>query len=145
MCVIENFAATEKGICLAREAVTAEDSDGQRVRIRHLRRIDDFRCGSCRISSYEAERVELDVTAEKDCIFMFQDLYYPGWRAFVDGARQPILACASGIRALEITKGRHRVVMKYRPGSIRAGLGLTLLGIVLTVLYGSVRIRPRRP
>jgi hypothetical protein len=138
MYVIENFAAKEKGICLGKEAFWTEHADGRTVaRLEAPGRVDEFRCGSCSIVSYEAERVELDVEAEETCILLFQDLYYPGWRAFVDGARQPILSSAMGTRAIELGKGSHRVVMEYRPGSLKLGLGLTVLGLISAIIYGT--------
>jgi hypothetical protein len=138
MNIYENFAATEKGICLDRRAMAGGSGPAQhRLPLAGLGSIDRFICGRCEIDTYEPERVELSVRSERDCYLVFQDLHYPGWKALVDGQERPILTTDMGIRAIEVDKGDHRVEMVFRPTSLKIGLGLTCLGIILSVLYAA--------
>ena len=75
------------------------------------------------------------MTAAADCFLLFQDVYYPGWKAYVDGVGTDIIQTDIGMRAVEVPAGAHRVKMKYAPGSIRIGLALTCLGVVLSAAY----------
>lgn len=136
MLIYENFAALEKGICVDR-AVVAPDaaSDFDVVRLAALDDLGAALCGDVEIVSYRPEAVVLDVSADRDCILVFQDLAYPGWQALVDGRERRILRTDVGVRALELGAGRHRVVLEFKPLSFRMGLVLTCLGLVLTVLY----------
>jgi uncharacterized membrane protein YfhO len=94
---------------------------------------------------YEPERVVLDVSAEKDCILILQDTDYPGWTAHVDGRRRPIEGTDLGVRALTLEAGRHTVEMEYKPSSLRYGLILSCLGLVMTVAYATrTAIRQKR-
>jgi uncharacterized membrane protein YfhO len=95
----------------------------------------EARCGRSRIISYEPERVEMQVTPEHDCFFLFQDMYYPGWKAYVDGERREFVRADVGFRVLEIEEGEHTVVMAFEPGSLKLGLALSILGLVLTLAY----------
>jgi hypothetical protein len=138
MYIYENFAAVEKGICVDRNWVTREGVGRQaRLKLDPLALNHGVRCGRCAIISYEPERVVLEVSAERDCFLVFQDTYYTGWKAFVDGEERMILPTDVGARALELDRGDHRVVMAFQPLSLRLGLALTCLGIILSIVYGT--------
>ena len=141
ICIYENTRAVEKGVCLNGERVVMKRADEDVIlNLSEVNDIDAARCGSCDIVSYEPEHVELIVKAEHECYLVFQDMYYPGWEAHVDGARSRFIATDIGIRALAIPRGEHRIVMSFRPQSLKAGFVLTWLGILL-VLGWLLRIR----
>ena len=77
---------------------------------------------------------------------MLTDTWFPGWRARVDGADQPIWRADHALRAVTLGPGRHEVEFRYEPGSVRLGLALTasagLLAVGLAVLP---RCRGRLP
>ena len=72
---------------------------------------------------------------ERDCYLLFQDMYYPGWTAIVDSVSSEFVRADVGFRVLEIPEGNHTVVMEFRPRSLRLGLALTCLGLLLTLVY----------
>jgi hypothetical protein len=99
-------------------------------------------CGRADITGWRPERVTIDVTAERDCYLLFQDSYYPGWRASVDGFSRPVLMTDLGTRAIEVPAGRHRVAMTFAPRSLTAGLVLSSIGIIVGVIYATRRKKP---
>ncbi len=136
MYIYENLAAIRKGVCLDRKAVRRLGGPGNSLlAVSDLEEIGDVECGTCKIARYLPEQVLLDVVAETDCFLLFQDIDYPGWRAYVDGAGSEILKTDIGIRAIEVPAGVHKVEMKYAPGSVRIGFVLTCLGVILSVGY----------
>jgi len=54
------------------------------------------------------------------------DVYFPGWRAYVDGARSRIHLVNEAFRGVRVRKPSGRVEMVYRPLSFLAGLALSL-------------------
>jgi hypothetical protein len=52
----------------------------------------------------------------------------PGWRVRVDDRAAVMVTANTLLRAVVVDKGRHRIRMEYRPGSVYAGLTLALLG-----------------
>jgi hypothetical protein len=142
MYIYENLAAIRKGVCLEREAI--EDLAGSKggiVVVSLLEEIGDVECGRCEILEYGPEEVLLDVRADKDCFLLFQDVYYPGWKAYVDGDRAELRQTDIGMRAIELSAGEHSVEMRFRPGSIRVGLLLTCLGIILSAAVALKKLR----
>jgi len=63
------------------------------------------------------------------------DPWYPGWRAWIDGKRQPVQEYEGGVRAVPVETGRHRIEFRYRPASVYWGAALTTCGLLLTGLF----------
>ncbi|EIM30577.1 YfhO family protein [Microvirga lotononidis] len=74
--------------------------------------------GQARIVSYKRNSVALDVESSDNGILVLHDINYPGWEAWVDGERRPILHANLLFRGVEIGPGRHRVEFYFRPMSL---------------------------
>ncbi len=136
MCVYENTGAVEKGLCVDPAQIEITMVDGEpELSLGSLETVDDAWCGECEITSYQSDRVVAEVSAACECYLLFQDMYYPGWQAYVDGREARILKTDLGIRALEIPQGNHTITMVFRPRSLYAGLVLTCVGLVMTAVY----------
>lgn len=76
--------------------------------------------------------VEIAVGMRCRGMVILSDTYFPGWRATVDGQPAQIHEAYGSIRGVVVEKGSHTVRMVYRPLSVYAGAGLSLLGCLLT-------------
>ncbi|HEY7383083.1 MAG TPA: YfhO family protein [Beijerinckiaceae bacterium] len=74
--------------------------------------------GSARITAYGRNDVTLEYEADRNSVLILHDIYYPGWEAYVDGERRPILRANLLFRGVEVPAGRHRVEFRFRPLSI---------------------------
>lgn len=74
--------------------------------------------GSARIVSYGRNGVDLDVETDRNSVVVLHDIYYPGWEAYVDGERRPILRANLLFRGVEVPPGRHRIEFRFRPLSV---------------------------
>lgn len=68
--------------------------------------------------------------------------YYPGWRAWVDGAEVPVLRLKGVWQGVPLEPGAHVVRLEYRPRWLAPALVASLLGV--TGVLGSVA-RPGSP
>jgi hypothetical protein len=80
---------------------------------------------------YEPNLVEVDVTTETAGLLVLGEVFYPGWTAQVDGTAAKIYRTDELVRGVSITKGTHRVLLRYQPASVRWGAILTILTFVL--------------
>ena len=145
MIVYENTSALSKGFCVPAERarrVAAEDGEIVMVK-QYMEDAGGGPCGSVSIVSYEPEAVEMEVSAVSDCFLVFQDTYYPGWEADVDGERTTVYRTDMGFRAVAVGRGEHEVAMRFRPGGLGIGLMITCAGIALSVIYG-IKAKTRR-
>jgi hypothetical protein len=96
------------------------------------------------IASCEPDRVVLKVEAASDALLVLSDLYYPGWRADVDGKPADILRANYLMRAVAVPAGRHTVSFVYEPASFRAGMAASLAGGLAVALMVLLHVRSRR-
>jgi hypothetical protein len=75
-------------------------------------------------------RVSLSVRLNCPAMVVVSDTYFPGWRAYIDGAPAQIYSVNSAMRGILAPAGVHSVTMRYRPMSVYEGAALTFLGII---------------
>jgi hypothetical protein len=79
------------------------------------------------------ENIEIDVETSQAGIVWVSDCYYPGWRAWVDGAKSNVLRVNHAFKGVFVEPGRHKIVMKFMPASFRRGVGLGIVGVMLLI------------
>ncbi|UCD56643.1 MAG: hypothetical protein JSV16_12540, partial [Candidatus Hydrogenedentota bacterium] len=70
------------------------------------------------IESYANDEIELSVTAPSDGFVVMSEVYYPGWRAEIDGAPAKVLRGNLLLRVVPVTQGTHRVRLFFAPPSL---------------------------
>lgn len=93
-----------------------------------------------KITSYKNSRVTIQATTNEAGILVFADSHYPGWKAYVDDRETTLLRANHFYRAVEVSKGDHRVEFIYDPLSFRVGImvssaTLVILGFVSVILF----------
>ncbi|MCK6474578.1 MAG: YfhO family protein [Planctomycetes bacterium] len=86
--------------------------------------------GTCRITSFEPERLVVEVDASAPALLVLKEAYYPGWRARIDGAELNCIPANAWMRAVPVPAGRHTVELYYRPTHWYLGVGLSTLALV---------------
>jgi hypothetical protein len=78
------------------------------------------------ITRYLPDRVDYVVYATAPTTLVFNEMYFPGWKARIDhGKSQPMLEAAGGLRALEVGPGNHVIETRYSPTGFWIGLFVT--------------------
>lgn len=87
------------------------------------------------ILSYTPNEVVYRVGVGEDSMLVFNEIYFPGWRARVDGNRTPVSEVGGGLRAVRVGGGEHTIVMSFRPSSFYVGVGVSLVSAAFFVLW----------
>lgn len=87
------------------------------------------------------ESLTVQTTSSIDTLLVTSDLWFPGWRAFVDGAETNVLRANYAMRAVAVPRGEHEVVFRYRPTHF--GLAASLSLLTLLALGVALAWRPR--
>jgi hypothetical protein len=95
--------------------------------------------------SREPAHLLLDVTLPADGLLVLGDVYYPGWKTYVDGNPAPTLRANLALRAVPLPEGQHQVEMVYRPWTVPAGIALSVLALAGAVAIIAVSLRRDRP
>lgn len=93
----------------------------------------------------QPENLVLAVTSDDPCILVLSELDYPGWLATVDATPTPILLADGLLRAIAVPAGEHQVVFTFQPASIRIGMVLTLVTLIIAIVAFLVAGRRHQP
>ena len=99
---------------------------------------------SVEITQYQPNRIELTSVSDSNTYLVLSELFYPGWRAYVDGRKVPILRADFLLRAIPLTSGRHNIVFVYRPVSFFIGASLSILTLLLLAGFWLIYFRKKR-
>ena len=92
---------------------------------------------SVRFQSWEPDRMSMDVNTEKPGLLVLSEIYYPGWRASVNGKPAVIYNVDGALRGILAPQGSSRIELAYVPFSFYVGGAITLL-TVICVLSGLI-------
>ena len=88
----------------------------------------------------------VDVSLETPGFLVLSDSFYPGWKVYVDGQETRLLRADYALRAVQLPAGRHQVRFVYEPLSVKIGLGVSSLALlVLSAPWLARRIASRGP
>jgi len=85
------------------------------------------------LTNYTPNRLELKSDSPSSTILLLSELYYPGWKAYVDGKDVPILRADYLLRAVKLNPGQHSITIVYRPMSLYIGSIITLFTILFFI------------
>jgi hypothetical protein len=86
---------------------------------------------TARITEYNLNDVTVQVNTPGPALLRLADMWYPDWKATVDGAAAPILRADYLLRAVPVPAGEHTVVFRFQSPAIRNGLILSIVSLVL--------------
>ena len=96
---------------------------------------------SVKLVSYEPNALKYEVNAGQGGTLVFAEIYYPGWRSYVDGELVPHGRADYILRAMNVPAGKHTVEFVFDPVSLHVtetiafvALGLLALGLVAVVV-----------
>jgi hypothetical protein len=87
------------------------------------------------ILSYTPNQVRYRINADQDSLLVFNEMYFPGWRATVDGKKDSVHQVSGGLRGLNVPIGEHLVVMTFKPTSFYWGLAVSLASVAVFLVW----------
>ncbi|MBI1746590.1 MAG: YfhO family protein [Acidobacteria bacterium] len=87
------------------------------------------------VTDYQPNSISLEAAPDTDGFLFLSEIYYPGWRAYVDGKPQPILKANLVFRAIYLEKGPHKIQFRFYPTPFYVGALVTALTGLLLIVY----------
>lgn len=90
---------------------------------------------------YSPEKLRIKTSALVNRLMVLSDVYYPGWKAFIEGKEKPILPANYAFRGVVVPPGNHEVTMTYQPAAFRIGLWVTISSLAALLVMSFIRKR----
>ncbi len=100
---------------------------------------------SVRFLSYRPDYMSLEVNTSKPSYLFLSEVFYPGWKASLDGLQTNIYRGNYLFRVIKLTAGNHIVTLYFDPFSIKLGIAITVFTLFLLsglLLFHSRRRKP---
>ena len=95
--------------------------------------------GTAEIAEYGPNGMTINVDVESISYLVVSDVYYPGWRVYVDGNERALFRANYAFRAVRLQPGDQVVRMEYKPPYFTIGLLFSAAGIALMAVLVSSR------
>ena len=100
--------------------------------------------GEATIVQQETTRLTARASSRGPAFVLVNDLYWPGWRATLDGAPTEILRANYLFRAVHIPSGEHEVTFTYASPALRYGKLITIVTILGLLAALAIRAATHR-
>jgi hypothetical protein len=98
-----------------------------------------------RFQSYDENAMALKVHSGSGGLLVLSEMYYPGWRATVNGRSAEIVRVDGALRGIQVPAGQSTVELAFTSGSFRLGAGISLATLLFMLsLWILSRQRPAR-
>src|SRR5204863_6266106 len=98
--------------------------------------------GTAQITDSQINQVRLHAQSTSSAILVVSQIYYPGWKATVDGHEVPVMPADLALTGIPLTAGTHEVQLSFQPTSFKIGASITVATIVLIIGLIVVGARP---
>ena len=103
--------------------------------------------GSAKIINYDINEFQVEVETPQDGLLYLSEVYYPAWKAYVDGTPTEIYRTDYCMRSVFVGKGKHTVKLIYDSDTFRTGKSITTVAGIMylaLVCVSLVQIRKRK-
>lgn len=90
---------------------------------------------AARIVEYKVNEVQVEAKARESEKLVLTDMYYPGWKVWVNGKSAEIKPYQKVFRSVDLDKGDNKVLFRFEPLTVAVG-ALISLATVFSILGG---------
>ncbi|HET6401983.1 MAG TPA: YfhO family protein [Candidatus Kapabacteria bacterium] len=88
---------------------------------------------TARITSYGDNEIAASVKTASNAMLFFSEVWYPSWKAYVDGHPVKLYRAFTSLRAVEVPAGTHKVTLRYESSAFAAGSWITIVTLLLSL------------
>jgi Bacterial membrane protein YfhO len=85
------------------------------------------------ITKYEDNEITAQVTTASNAMLFFSEIYYPAWKAYLDGHPVKLYRAFTSLRAVEVPAGTHTIVLRYESNAFAMGSMITIITLILSL------------
>ena len=93
------------------------------------------------VQAESANMTSVYVNSPADGYLVVADVWYPGWRAYVDGEKSTILRANYLFKALQVPAGEHEVEIVYQPNTFLVGAAVSIAALIVLMVIVVIKFR----
>ena len=99
--------------------------------------------GTIRFESYSDQQFTFKVNVLEEAPLVISNIYYPGWKAYINGEQTPIYRVNYLLQAIIVPSGENSVEFKFLPRSFYNGFYISAGSLAFTILIAFLIWRKR--
>ncbi len=89
------------------------------------------------VIEHKNEYMKIRANAVSENLMFVSEVYYPSWKAYIDGKETAIIKANHSFRAIIVPKGEHTIEMKYHSNGFEQGrMFSTITNYLVVILFG---------
>ena len=84
-----------------------------------------------KILGYRNSYIKTGTSSNQKSLLVLGDLFFPGWKAYIDGKEAKIYRTNMAMRGVFVDQGEHTVEFKYIPVKFFLGLAISIISFIL--------------
>jgi Bacterial membrane protein YfhO len=96
------------------------------------------------VTKYTPDEVDIDFVAPANSFLVASEVWYPGWKAYIDGKKSEVYRTDYVLRGVPVPKGQHKLVFKFSPWTYNLGVVISLLSLAYLALVIFINRRRKR-
>ena len=82
---------------------------------------------------YSNNKIKLKVDTDENGLLWLSEIWYPAWKAKIDGKKTKVYSADFSFRAIEVPKGCHEVTFVFSSSYFNLGALITILSLLSSV------------
>ena len=87
--------------------------------------------GDIELISYQPNELVYNVNTQKEGLALFSEIYYPGWKAFINDQPIDILRANYVLRAINMPQGEYQLKMIFMPNSLKITEMIAYIALII--------------
>lgn len=79
-----------------------------------------------KILNYDLNSITIEVETSENGFLFLSEVYYPAWKAYIDGKNTELFRADYCERAVYVEKGKHTILFNYESETFKTGLSISL-------------------
>ena len=89
-----------------------------------------------RLTGYQPLQLTIETSAPTATVLVVSEIFYPGWKATIDGQPAPIMSADYLLRGIALPAGKHKVEMHYSLPSGYSGVLISIVSLASLIFLG---------
>ncbi|MDL1966735.1 MAG: YfhO family protein, partial [Candidatus Desulfofervidus auxilii] len=87
-----------------------------------------------KIIKWSPHKITIETDSKRDGFLVLSEIFYPGWKVYIDGKKGEILRANGIFRAVYVERGQHLVQFTFLPFSFELGLYISMLTLLIGLI-----------